>query len=42
MGIIKGILKVILVLIIVVMFFPPICKLVGDFWEPLIRGLLGQ
>ena len=42
MNVLKEVFKVILVLIAIVMFFPALCKLIGDFWEPLIRVLLGQ
>ncbi len=39
---VKGICTVVLIIITILMFFPPICKLISDFWEPVIRELLGQ
>jgi len=42
MRIVEHIAEVILVIVAIVMFFPPICKLVDDFWRPLIMSLLGQ
>ncbi len=42
MNSLKGIVNFILVLIFFLLFLPPIFKLLADFYEPLIRELLGH